>query len=227
MANWLTTIYREVRPNALWDLIKFMVIAGISLLAVLVYRLWVYLRQFPQDLVVDLAIFGGAFILLTGAYALTKLRNRRALIPPSNQGLSDEPSPAKPQEAVPKKKGNTVREHQTLIVMTPERLASVFRKLPLGESYTEQEVEGWKDWIGQWVEVSGPINEKANLPTQFYVQIGLRESGYRSVIGMTFSRAWADRLSELSSGSRITVRGQIKDFNPMVVRLGNCELVDS
>ncbi|MFL6208190.1 MAG: hypothetical protein ACJ74W_05030 [Pyrinomonadaceae bacterium] len=76
MLNWLKAVYYEVRPNALWDVIKYMIIVAVSLLAVGGYRLLAWTRQLPPDRVIDFAIFAGAFILLTFAYVLTKLMKR-------------------------------------------------------------------------------------------------------------------------------------------------------
>src|SRR5438445_9878124 len=80
LKDQLTTIIRELRPHALWDVIKLaLFLLGGSGLMTLAYRLLAWFRDLPQDRITDLAIFGSSIFLLALAYAIG--RSRRARFP--------------------------------------------------------------------------------------------------------------------------------------------------
>ncbi|HEX8494157.1 MAG TPA: hypothetical protein VF658_15020 [Pyrinomonadaceae bacterium] len=229
MANWLKDIYREIRPNALWDVIKFMIIAGVSLLIVLLYRLWVYLRQLPQDRVVDLAIFGGAFVLLTSAYALTKYRSRKA--PPSapsghNPSVVDAKR-EETQKAAPKQKEAVSNQNREIIPLPPDQLVQIFEPWWASVKRQKQIHEDWQKWTGRWVMVAGVLGSAHKQSDgSLMVVFSVAHKEYPEFIAMYFRKEWADRLSGLRGKERVKVVGKVQKLQPHELFLEDCELLD-
>jgi hypothetical protein len=77
-------------------------------------------------------------------------------------------------------------------------------------------------YIGKWMQVSGPLQDVHTFEVTF------QRPGTYTVIYMYFrKKKWTDRLSALSPGDNITVRGRIETINKVELHLETCELVDS
>src|SRR6266511_4322230 len=71
-------ILRELRPHALWDVIKLVILLlGGSGIVTQAYRLLAHIRGLPQDYVADVIIFSGSILLLALAYLIGRIQRRR------------------------------------------------------------------------------------------------------------------------------------------------------
>jgi hypothetical protein len=107
----IKTIIRELRPHALWDLVKLVLfLLGGSGLMTLAYRLLAWFRDQPQDRITDLVIFGSSVFLLALAFAIGRYRRSRF------------PDTTLKQEQTAPKDQNT---EQTVEILTPLDLRNV------------------------------------------------------------------------------------------------------
>jgi hypothetical protein len=107
--------------------------------------------------------------------------------------------------------------------LTPKRLRSFYR-----ENTSIQAAELTKNYIGQWMKVTGCLGEV--IGNEFRSQVTFQHN-YISleyfVIFMYFREPHIDRLKILRRGDKLTVIGQIQRVESIELHLDNCELVDS
>jgi hypothetical protein len=88
MSNWVTSRYREVRGNAVWDGVKlFLKLLGEAGLLAVLYRVLNFVRNVPPDRVVTLGIFIGSLVLLSLGYLLRRTKVEASAAP--EVGLND------------------------------------------------------------------------------------------------------------------------------------------
>jgi hypothetical protein len=110
-----------------------------------------------------------------------------------------------------------------LLSLTPEDLVGAFtgRTTPQGQDLCA-------DYIGKWMEVSGPIQDIYNydgfLTSMFYPSRTVAMVALRPSIFLVFRRRWIRRLSALHPGENITVFGRVRSIESYVLRLDRCEL---
>jgi len=148
---------------------------------------------------------------------------------PLRESAGDTPVPARPSPppAAPiaaaqrnhSDVGSSTTERQVVDV-TPQQLARLFEG--------QLDVQGQRllaPYRGRWMRVFGLLdNVKAGSG---YTMVTFATGAYEEVAVVMFfdGDAWADRLSVLTPGERITVIGQIEDAARNRVRLDNCDLV--
>lgn len=87
-SDWLVKIYRDIRPNLVYDVIKFAVLAGVSVIALVMYRLLAWARDIPQDRVIDAVILILALALIFGgSYLLSRFRRTPEAASPNSPSL--------------------------------------------------------------------------------------------------------------------------------------------
>lgn len=69
-------IFREVRPNLIYDVAKWVFFSAILAGVVVLYR---WLRSLPSDLVLVVIVFGGSFMLMAIAFIVSRYGNKRSL----------------------------------------------------------------------------------------------------------------------------------------------------
>jgi hypothetical protein len=72
--NWFSRAFRALLPNAAWDGIKLLAIAGGAGMLAWAYRIVAFFRGLPQDRIIDIAIFAFSFLLLLSAYLISRRR---------------------------------------------------------------------------------------------------------------------------------------------------------
>jgi hypothetical protein len=224
MSNLLKGLWREVRPNAVWDLIKYMVLLAISGLAVSGYKYLAYLREIPTDRVIDVAIFAGSFVLLLGAVALTRYRDARMLEAPLRvvSEIHENASRAL-SEYEKREKGETRVEPpaERIVVDVPlEHLASFFDELTGIQASKLVE-----PYIGRWIQVSGLVDQITSYTGHAEVRLMTAPPREMAVYASFQDAKWIDRLRLLRRKDPLTVFGQIEYVSAVASQLKFCELV--
>ncbi|MDT5063040.1 MAG: hypothetical protein QOH63_3499 [Acidobacteriota bacterium] len=208
MSKLPTNLFREIRPNLLYDLIKYMVIGAVSLLIVFGYRILAWVREIPHDRVVDIAIFATAFLLLSIAYGISK-HQRRAIIPNAAQPEAVE-TETQESEAL-------ASTERIIVNVMPEYLMSFYH-----EHTGIQAEKLFAAYKGKWIKVAGKLGDVR--ASEDYSTVAF-EYGSPETIIMFFYEEWTERLSILRRGDSITVLGQIEKGDAYTLTLDNCELV--
>jgi hypothetical protein len=134
------------------------------------------------------------------------------------------------------------------LVITPAEMASQKEdKIFVGESITPnyllsffeehtgiQAAKMAKPFIGKWMRLSGRLGEVLSSAPEHGAQLsfqredvkGEKDWSYYITVYMRFDQPWLDRLAILRRGDQVTVVGQIKRVDPLVLNLDHCELVD-
>lgn len=218
MWKTLKLIWREIRPNATWDLIKYMLIAGISFLVLYGYRLLAYARELPQDTVVDVVIFAAAFILITCAMALTRYRDNQVLEkmlrPVLEQAERVVAATGTSKEVAPP------QSERIFVKVTPEYLASHF--------YEHTGVQATKlvePYVGKWINVFGIVNDVSNALSQTMVILNRpRKEGHLLIFAKFREQKWVDRIVLLRRKDKVAVVGQISSVSDNSITLDYCEM---
>lgn len=205
MWKFLKNLYLEVRPNAAWDIVKYLLIAGISLLILLGYRFLAYMRELPQDRVVNITIFVGAFILIAGALALTRYRDNQIR---GSRFVNAAPAPS---------------SERIFVDITPEYLTGLFRK------YTSFQATKLVDpYLGKWMKVSGfvmDVSSESNNAT-VHLMPSEQSAGFQ-IIAYFREQKWIDRTLVLRCSDKVSVLGQISRVRISSLSLEYCETVSS
>jgi len=123
----------------------------------------------------------------------------------------DEPEPPAP---APAERVTTQR--------TPEDLWELFASLT-----DMQATRVIEPFIGQWMEISGPVDSVGNWDGHFaQVTLNRPKDPYHHIFFMFRSEGWVPRLATLATGDRLTIRGEIERIDRISIQLTNCEIVD-
>lgn len=76
MIELLKKLFAEIRPNLLYDITKWFVIAAASAIIAGLVFLYRYLRGYPRDLMLIVGIFAVAFVLMIAAYIMGRYGKR-------------------------------------------------------------------------------------------------------------------------------------------------------
>jgi hypothetical protein len=79
MADRLKTLFREVRANATWDFIKWIILLGVAAMSFALSRLIPILLGMPQGILINLIIFLIGLALVIVAWIIGRQRNKRKL----------------------------------------------------------------------------------------------------------------------------------------------------
>ena len=112
---------------------------------------------------------------------------------------------------------------------TPKELVSVFR----GRTTAKGEKLA-KTYTGNWIKVSGPINDVRESKTPFYlpfhwpwaVTVSMDSNHTEIYINLKFTRKWLDLVSALGKGDTISVLGRIAVVEREGIWLKSCELLE-
>jgi hypothetical protein len=77
MANWAKWLFKEIRPNLVYDIAKYLLFGGVALIIAAFAFLYRYTRGYPRDLLLIALIFVAAFVLMALAGAITVYLRRK------------------------------------------------------------------------------------------------------------------------------------------------------
>ena len=221
----LKLFWLEIRPNAAWDLVKYMLFGGVAGLVVIGYRVLAYVRELPQDRVIDVAIFATSFVLILGAYGLAKYRLNQMLqmflapqvkkltgsIESASKGLddADEKTAPSPSERI-------------YVNVTPEYLTSFYN-----QHTAFQAAKLVEPYIGKWITVFGIVNDvtSESRGTKIYIVRPKEDSGFLLIVASFHEQTWIDRIVLLRREDKVAVVGQIKSVDSRSVWLDYCETI--
>lgn len=107
-----------------------------------------------------------------------------------------------------------------LVSVQPEYLMSLF------EDRTHAQAKKLlRDYVGQWMQVSGPLNDVRSIPFGFRL-VSISYQKYR-LIFLFFAPSWRKRLTLLRPKEYITVIGRISDADGRSVSLNRCQLAET
>lgn len=211
MANWFTTLYREIRPNFLYDVIKLIVIAAVSSLVVLGYRLLSLARQIPQDRVIDVAIFIVSFVLLLTAYGLARQANKQS---DDLDEFADEPD--QPTDAP--------EEVKEFTDVTVGQLTDFYKT-----HSTEDAQKLLAPFIGKWIPaVSGKILASYGYGPEF-ADVSLLLGDIDATEGTVLAGFFTPQSHHtygVGRGAMVKVSGRIIAIEPTSITLSRCKLLD-
>lgn len=214
----LKNIWREIKPNALWDLVKYMLIAGISFPVLYGYRVLAFVRELPQDRVVDAAIFIAAFILITCAMALTRYRDnqvlRKMLGPVLEQAERTLATTNTDEKSTPQPPSERI-----FVNVGPEYLSKFFLQ------HTDiQAARLIEPYIGKWMKVLGVVKDVSKV-TKETVVVMERSSETDSLIVFAYfsDPKWVERVVLLRRDDVLVVIGRISRVTLTSIYLNFCE----
>jgi hypothetical protein len=207
---------KELRPHAIWEVIKWVVIAAGSAMIPIIVALWQKARHVPLDwivlgglFVVSFAIFAagiGVLLYIGRKIGATAKAGSLALDAPAQEELSPV----------------VVPNDLTLISLSPQELVRLFNT----GGTSAQANRLIQPYVGKKMEVSGEVDDVTHFgpDTNQVCFTGLMGLGISTL--MYFREKWANEVSMLVKGEKITVRGK---FDGIVyrdtVRLVDCELL--
>lgn len=165
------------------------------------------------------------FLAVLGLFLLYRGSSKTALVQP-RQATGGTTSPATTPDV------RTSKEEERIFVgasITPRYLLGFF------EEHTGiQATQMTKPFVGKWMRLSGPLGEVLAPRPEYGAQLTFQKNDPKGetdwfryvLIFMRFDPPWVDRLSILRRGDQLTVIGQIKTVEPLVLNLDHCELVD-
>jgi tRNA_anti-like len=138
-----------------------------------------------------------------------------------------------PHDKTPAAKPEATAKQERVFVppeLTPERLFSFYR-----ENTAIQGDELTKHFVGQWIKVTGTLND-VSRSNDFRSQVTFERSNtpilewtwldYTTIYMWFREPAQIDRLKILRRGDKITVNGQVQQVQNVTLHLDNCELAD-
>jgi hypothetical protein len=216
---------KELRPHAIWEVIRWIVITAGSLMIPIIVALWQKIRHVP----LDWAILGGLFlvsfaIFSVGIGVLLYIGRKIGAAAETNSSVpqtSEEPLVGTPELAQPLPVA--IPGNKKLISLTPQELVRLFNT----GGTSAQANRLIQPYVGKWMQISGVVNDVAHFgPDTNQVSFTEGPMGLGIIILMYFREKWADEVSMLVKGENITVRGQLRSIEYRdTVALNKCELL--
>jgi hypothetical protein len=223
---------RELRPHAIWEVIKWVVTAAGSAMIPLILALWQKSRHVPLDwivlgglFVVSFVIFAagiGVLLYVGGKIGSTAKGGSLASEAPAQDALvtqSETPMLVRTNRA---EELSPLPDEPTLISLSPQELVRLFKT----GGTTAQSNRLIQPYVGKWMQISVVVDDVTHFgPDTNQVSV-TGPMGLGLHILLYFRKKWAEEVSMLVKGQNITLRGQFESIAwGDTVRLVDCELL--